>query len=210
MGQDLASAFYERHHAGETGFRRYGFTIGEKERAAWFGRHIGRGLRLLDIGCRDGTFTSYFAEGNEVVGLDLDRNALAEASARHGIQTQAINLNNERLPFADRSFDAVLAGEVIEHLQLPELVVAEIHRVLRPGGVFCGSVPNAFRLFNRLQFLRGRDFEDDPTHLHHFSPDSVRKLLGGFRSVEVDFLASRHLWLSRRLMGTVLVWAARA
>ena len=123
---------------------------------------------MLDLGCRSGALTKHFLEGNSVVGLDVDASALEKAAAL-GIEPVQANVE-EPLPFEDASFDAVVAGELFEHLQFPDALVAEIRRVLRPGGVLVGSVPNAFRVQSRLRFLRGRPPEDDPTHLRMFSP----------------------------------------
>lgn len=63
------------------------------------------------------------------------------------------NLNHEPLPYPDASFDIVTATEVIEHLEDFRLVVREIHRVLRPGGVCILSTPNILNLNSRLRFL---------------------------------------------------------
>ena len=133
---------------------------------------IGRGKRVLDLGCRSGALTRHFLDGNSVVGLDVDAAALEKARAL-GIEPVQANVE-EPLPFEDASFDAVVAGELFEHLRFPDALVAEIERVLRPGGVLVGSVPNAFRLQSRLRFLRGRPPEDDPTHLRMFSPTQMR------------------------------------
>ena len=154
------------------------------ERIPFFQEAIGRGRRVLDLGCRSGAFTRHFLDGNEVVGLDVDRVALDKA-AELGIEPVMANVE-EPLPFDDASFDAVVAGELFEHLQFPDGLVAEVRRVLCPGGVLVGSVPNAFRVQSRLRFLRGRPPEDDPTHLHMFSPDAVRALLTGFDDVRLD------------------------
>lgn len=208
MARDLVEEYYQRHHAGDTGMRRYGFTFGGDDRGDWFKRRVGQGHDVLDIGCRDGTLTSYYAAGNRVVGVDLDADALAKARERHGYEVHRVNLNLEPLPVADASCDVVVAGEVLEHLQFPDEVVKEIHRVLRPGGRFIGSVPNAFRLRNRMLFALGRQYETDPTHLHQFSPETLRATLAPFRKVEVEFICSRKLWISPRLMGTVMAFAA--
>ena len=114
----------------------------------------GPGRRVLDLGCRTGAVTEHFLPGNEVVGLDVDSEALERAQAR-GIATVWGDVE-ERLPFDDASFDVVVAGEILEHTRFPEDVVAEIARVLRPDGVLVGSVPNAYRLKNRLVFLAGQ------------------------------------------------------
>jgi SAM-dependent methyltransferase len=207
MARDLAERYYQRHHAGETGMKRYGFTFGGDERADWLRKRIGTGRDVLDIGCRDGTLTSYYAKDNRVVGIDLDEQALNDARARYGYEVHRINLNLEPLPFPDARFDVVVAGEVLEHLQFPDEAVKEIHRVLRPGGRFVGSVPNSFRLRNRLKFLMGREYETDPTHLHQFSPQTLRRLLAAFKSHELAFLCGRKLWLHPRLMGTVMAFS---
>jgi len=115
----------------------------------------------------------------------------------------------EPLPFEDSSFDAVVAGELLEHLQFPDALVAEAKRVLRPGGVFVGSVPNAFRLQSRLRFLRGRAPEDDPTHLRMFSAGAMRELLAGFEGVELSFVGGRYRGLHPRLLARDLVFSAR-
>jgi SAM-dependent methyltransferase len=194
---------YERHHRQR---RAEGDFVFEPARIPFFQEAIGRGRRVLDLGCRSGAFTRHFLDGNEVVGLDVDRVALAKA-AELGIETVVANVE-EPLPLPDASFDAVVAGELLEHLRLPEALVAEIQRVLRPGGVLVGSVPNAFRLQSRLKFLRGRPPEDDPTHLRMFSTDDVRKLLADFSDVRIEFAGGRYRRLHPRLLGRDLVFSA--
>jgi SAM-dependent methyltransferase len=114
----------------------------------------------------------------------------------------------DALPFEDAGFDAVVAGELLEHLQFPDALVGEIHRVLRPGGVFVGSVPNAFRIQSRLRFLGGRPPEDDPTHLRMFSPTALRELLADFRDVRLAFVGGRYVRLNARLLARDLVFRA--
>ena len=131
---------YEEHHRER---RDEGDFVFVPERIPLFQAAIGRGKRVLDLGCRSGALTQHFLEGNSVVGLDVDAAALEKAAAL-GIEPVQANVE-EPLPFEDASFDAVVAGELFEHLQFPDALVAEIRRVLRPGGVVVGSVPNAFR-----------------------------------------------------------------
>ena len=162
---------------------------------------------MLDLGCRYGALTRAYIEGNDLVGVDVDREALAEA-ATLGIETAWADVD-EPLPFADASFGVVVAGELLEHIRSPERLVAEVRRLLRPGGRFVGSVPNAFRLRNRMRFVAGRPPEDDPTHLHMFTPDAVRGLLAGFEDVELTFISSRFLRLHPRLFANIVVFAGR-
>jgi SAM-dependent methyltransferase len=196
---------YERHHRSRT----ESFVFGGDERAALFGRLVGGpGLRVLDLGCRYGALTRAYSGGNEVVGVDVDRDALAQAAASLGIATVWADVE-EQLPFDGESFDVVVAGELIEHLREPERLVTEVRRVLRPDGVFVGSVPNFFRLRNRLAMLRGGPLDHDPTHLRIFAQRDVEHLLAGWADLELRYVASRFLRLSPRLFGHIIVFSAR-
>lgn len=196
---------YRHHH--ETR-RAADFVYCGPERSAVFREWVGGpGKRVLDLGCRFGALTRSYVEGNDVVGVDVDREALAEA-AKLGIETVWADAG-EPLPLPDESFDVVVVGELLEHLPLPERTVAEARRVLRPGGLLVGSVPNAFRLKNRLRFLLGRPPEDDPTHLHIFSGAAVLRLLGDFVEPELRYIAGRLTPLGPRLFANDIVFSAR-
>ncbi|HLG07651.1 MAG TPA: methyltransferase domain-containing protein [Gaiellaceae bacterium] len=195
---------YEEHHRER---RAEGDFVFVPERIPLFQAAIGHGKRVLDLGCRSGALTRHFLEGNEVVGLDVDRSALAKAEAL-GIEPVQANVQDP-LPFEDGSFDAVVAGELLEHLQFPDALVAEIRRVLRPGGVIVGSVPNAYRLQGRLRFLFGRPPEDDPTHLHMFSPAALRALLSAFEDVRLAYVGGRYRRVHPRLLARDLVFSGR-
>jgi SAM-dependent methyltransferase len=194
---------YEQHHRER---RDEGDFVFVPERIPLFQAAIGQGRRVLDLGCRSGALTRHFLDGNAVVGLDVDRAALAKAEAL-GIETVEADVENP-LPLPDESFDAVVAGELLEHLRFPEALVAEVRRVLRTEGVFVGSVPNAFRVQSRLKFLRGRPPEDDPTHLRMYSPKQVRALLGDFVDVSIAFVGGRYRRLHPRLFARDLVFSA--
>jgi SAM-dependent methyltransferase len=194
---------YEEHHRDR---RDEGDFVFVPERIPLFQEAIGTGKRVLDLGCRSGALTRHYLEGNSVVGLDVDAAALEKAAAL-GIEPVQASVE-DALPFEDASFDAVVAGELLEHLQFPDALVGEIHRVLRPGGVFVGSVPNAFRIQSRLRFLGGRPPEDDPTHLRMFSPTALRELLADFRDVRLAFVGGRYVRLNARLLARDLVFRA--
>ena len=205
MSLDQLSERYTEHNRSERGA---GFVFARPEREALFRRYVGGpGQRVLDLGCRDGALTQAYLDGNEVVGVDADREALAEA-AKLGIETYWADLD-QPLEFADGSFDVVVAGELLEHLRDPLRLVAEIRRVLRPDGTLVASVPNAYRLKGRLLFLLGRPPENDPTHLQMFSGDDVRALLTGFADPHVHFVAGRLVPLHPRLFANDIVFAGR-
>lgn len=202
---DRKRRLYEEHHALH---REGGDRVFVPERVPLFVAAVGGpGRRVLDLGCRTGQVTRAFLPGNSVVGLDVDREALTRA-AEAGIEPVEGDVE-EPLPFADASFDAVVAGELLEHLRTPRDLVDEIHRVLRPGGTIVGSVPNAFRLKSRLRVLRGRQPEDDPTHLHLFSPSDLRRLLDRFDGLAISFVGGRFTRLHPRLLARDMVFVAR-
>jgi SAM-dependent methyltransferase len=130
-------------------------------------------------------------------------------AARRGIATCWADVE-QPLPFDAREFDVVVAGELLEHVRYPTSLLDEVRRVLRPGGRLVGSVPNAFRLKNRLRFLLGREPEENPMHLHLCSPNALRSLLAGFAEHELHFISSRFNRLHPRLMANIIVFAATA
>jgi SAM-dependent methyltransferase len=205
VGLEQLSERYAKHNRNERGA---GFVFAGPERAALFKRYVGGpGRRVLDLGCRDGALTRAYLDGNEVVGFDADREALA-AAARLGIETHWADLD-QPLEVPDASFDVVVAGELLEHLRDPQALVAEIRRVLRPDGTLVASVPNAYRLKGRLRFLFGRPPELDPTHLQMFSAADVRTLLSGLEDPQLHFVAGRLVPLHPRLFANDIVFAGR-
>jgi SAM-dependent methyltransferase len=198
---------YRRHH---TKLRPRNFVFCEPERSAIFQAWVGGPHRhVLDLGCRDGALTRSYTGGNTVVGVDIDRDALAEA-AKLGIETVWANLD-EPLPFPAEAFDVVVAGELLEHLRFPERLLAEADRILAPGGTIVGSVPNSYRLKNRFRFLLGRSPEprEDPTQLHLLSQADVSRLLEPFVEAEIRCVAGRLTRLWPALFANVIVFRAR-
>jgi len=95
--------------------------------------------RVLDVGCGDGQITRLAAglEGVDLsVGLDPTWNQIAVAAQR-GSATGFVRAGADGLPFADASFDAVVACLVFEHIDAVDEAIAEVARVLAPGGRFC-------------------------------------------------------------------------
>jgi len=114
------------------------------ERAMWKQAGLRDGMRVLDLGCGPGVVSCTLAAElptGRVVGADLSEELLAKAQETKDLLGLA-NVTFERanvyeLPFADGSFDFVYARLVFQHLRDPELALAEIKRVLKPGGRVC-------------------------------------------------------------------------
>lgn len=95
-------------------------------------RYVGEPQRLLDVGSADGPSVGWLTAPQKV-SLDLDPRGLEPPS---GICGSVL-----ALPFADGSFDVVSAFDVVEHCEPEATALAELHRVLRPGGRLLLSVP---------------------------------------------------------------------
>ncbi len=190
--QNSLEKIYKTHNSERRGDY---FVLHGTERGSFLIRNVGSGKRILDIGCRDGALTKYYAEGNEVIGADIDNSALERAQKLiPGIRTINADLNGD-WPFAG-GFDAVVACEVIEHLYYPNEVLNKIYTQLKPGGSLVGSIPNAFSMQTRLRFLFGTKKNTalaDPTHINHFSEPEFRRLLesAGFVNIKIETITSR-------------------
>ena len=101
---------------------------------------ITAGDRVLDVGCGPGNLAAAAAgRGASVVGADLSPVMVALAQSRHP-NLEFHQADAERLPFSDDTFDAVLANLLIPHLPRPEVGLAELVRVLKPGGRLAASM----------------------------------------------------------------------
>jgi ubiquinone/menaquinone biosynthesis C-methylase UbiE len=146
---------------------------------------IARGDRVLDVGCGTGEFSAaLLAAGAHPVGVDVAAGPLARAPA--GLEL--VEYDGRELPFQNGSFDAVWAGEVLEHVQDVVGLVAEFRRVLRSGGMLLVSTPDHPRRLV-LRLLRRRAFEQhfDPRadHVRFFTRGSLATLLEGFGELEI-------------------------
>ncbi|HOT90790.1 MAG TPA: class I SAM-dependent methyltransferase [Anaerolineae bacterium] len=97
-----------------------------------------RGLHVLDYGCGGGWSTAKLkTRGARVTGFDISSTRLREAQAHlaklDGSPVTLLECEAESLPFADATFDVIFGKQILHHLEL-EVAIAEIARVLRPGG----------------------------------------------------------------------------
>ncbi|XXX74428.1 class I SAM-dependent methyltransferase [Sorangium sp. So ce134] len=121
--------------------------------------------RLLDVGCGDKPYEHLFLP-HVVEYLGVEHEATFGATAAISRGKADVLYDGERLPFPDASFDTVLSVQVLEHTPRPGALVAEMARVLRPGGLLILSAPFSFRL------------HEEPHDYFRFSPHGLRALCG--------------------------------
>jgi SAM-dependent methyltransferase len=136
-------------------------------------RHFEPSARLLDVGCGTGWLAEHF---ESYTGVDGSPDAVSAAVAR-GRNVSLADVD-QPLPFDDASFDGVVLKDLLEHVADPVAVVAEVRRVLRPGGIVFASSPDAQRWV-----------WDDYTHRRPFTRKAFRLLFrdGGFTVERVGY-----------------------
>ena len=153
----------------------------------WLGE--GRGRRLLDVGAADGLLSRHLtAAGWKVTGIEAD-SAMAAAGAAHCERMLVADLNRA-VPTLDGQFDAIVCGDVLEHLADPLPALRALLGSLATGGDVVVSVPNVAHLWIRLSLLAGRfDYADrgilDRTHLRFFTRSTLDAFIAeaGLRAV---------------------------
>jgi SAM-dependent methyltransferase len=136
-------------------------------------RHFAPGSKLLDIGCGTGWLAEEF---NDYTGIDGSPEAV-QIAAGLGRNVIAGDVD-ERLPFPDDAFEAIVMKDLLEHVRDPVALVREARRVLRPRGLVYASSPDAQRWV-----------WDDYTHRRPFTRKSFRLLFAdqGFEVERVGY-----------------------
>jgi SAM-dependent methyltransferase len=104
---------------------------------------------FLDAGCGDGRYLAALAAELPARRAGCDLSARILETARQRVEADFRQANLEALPFDDGEFDLVLCSQVIEHVLEPDLGIAELRRVLRPGGALVISTDNAHNVVTK-------------------------------------------------------------
>lgn len=139
---------------------------------------MAKGMKLLEIGCGRGEFLRGFIKCG-VEGHGVDRSRAAERYCPDA-ELRLVDLEKERIPYPDNFFDVTYSKSVIEHFHNPEILVKEMFRVLKPGGLAITLCPD-WEYNYRMYF-------EDYTHRTPFTTVSLRdiQLIHGFDAVEVQ------------------------
>jgi SAM-dependent methyltransferase len=151
------------------------------------------GERVLDLGCGAGRFVAALdAAGAQAVGVELAERALSRARrVAPGADLRLVEPYGT-LPLGHGEVDLVWCSEVLEHVPDVGALLAEVRRVLRPGGRLLATVPDHGRLRRVLIALARHDEHYDPLgqHLRFFTRASLSRALHatGFRDVRMSAL----------------------
>jgi SAM-dependent methyltransferase len=153
------------------------------------------GARLLDIGCGAGDYLSFMRRlGFKVQGLEPGAAAVKAARAR-GLDVRRGTLGS--VAFPAKRFDVVTLNHVFEHIGEPRKAMAEIRRILKPGGTLVIGVPSTHSLTFAL-FGENWSALDTPRHLVNYDPRNLARLAGdfGFECLSVTYKSDSYQFLS--------------
>ncbi len=138
-----------------------------------FARQFCKDKVVLDAACGVGYGSNYLADvAGEIIGLDISREAIAYAKEHYQRQNIHFEIADiHKLNFHDGYFDAVCSFETVEHLDNLQIFLAEVRRVLKKGGVFIVSTPQAKKTVSTPK---------NPYHKTEFSKNDFRDLLNKY------------------------------
>ena len=196
----LARYYPSEYYGGGTG--RFPPSIERLQRSLYRRRAtaveamLGRKGSILDIGCGPGFLLREFRDrGWEVHGTEFSVQSAAHARDVLQLPISVGDVNN--LKFQDGNFDAVVMWHVLEHMIDPQATVAQVARLLRPGGTFLCAVPNLGSA--EAHFARDKWFHlDVPRHLNHFTVPALRCLLStcGFTLERLSYFSFEYDYFS--------------
>jgi SAM-dependent methyltransferase len=125
---------------------------------------------VLDVGCGEMPFRGLLPEAARYTGLDVP----AAGDFGMGRHPEIVDFDGVTIPFPDASQDHILCTEVLEHVEDPVALIAEMHRVLRPGGTLVATVPFAARVHHA------------PHDYHRFTRYRLVRMFPGFEGVAVE------------------------
>jgi O-antigen biosynthesis protein len=176
---------------------------------------IDRPGRILDVGCSTGYLARRMQSlGATVVGLEIDERA-AEQARRVCEEVYVGDVETMDLPLEPASFDAVVCGDIIEHLRDPQTFLARVRPLLRAEGRLVLSTPNVANWAMRLGLLFGRfRYTEwgilDRTHTHLFTRKTLQECVeaAGYQVAVFDFTVPVPLFSTPRIEA-IAHWVGR-
>lgn len=142
---------------------------------------------LLDIGCGKMPYKAYILNNSNVsnyIGLDIENALIYDNHVKPDF-----TWDGRVMPFENLSFECAFATEVLEHCPEPEVVLKEVNRVLKPGGLFFFTVPFLWNL------------HETPHDEYRYTPFSLQRHLenSGFNDIEINATGGWHASMAQML-----------
>lgn len=126
------------------------------------------GKKMLEVGCGNGDFSNFLSINHKahITGLDFSEESIKIAEQKKqqfGATTSSFTVGDaQNMYFDDNSFDIIVSCECLEHVPVPQKMVNEIFRVLKPGGIVVLTTENyfnAYAYFRLYMMMRGKKFD---------------------------------------------------
>ena len=185
MSEDLVEKMYASKQADY-------FSL---EREIFKNAITGTGLCILDVGCGTGVLGAFFRNHQQcrVYGIEINEAAF-QVAKENLTEVLKANVETMELPYQADFFDAIIMGDVLEHLINPVEAIKKLLPVLKPGGKIYITVPN-IRHWKELRDLVFKDKWEyaswgilDFTHLRFFTKTSIVKLM---QQHQINVLSAR-------------------
>lgn len=125
------------------------------------------GKVIVNIGGGTAKDIWHLAAANSCYCVDASQIAL-QVAERHRVKAVLVDLESNNIPLPKDFADIVVCKDVLEHVLHPEVLLGEIHRVLRPDGYVVINVPNHFCLNQRVKFMLGKGLMWDSLFHRHW------------------------------------------
>lgn len=203
-------------------FRDYNINYFSKQKARYHhvldlvGKYSSRGA-TLELGSFPFHLTLALKKAGYLIdAVDIDPERAAEFVEKHHLLVEKRNFEIEGLGDHRKEYDLILLLEVYEHLRIDPLnTLSQIRDALSENGIFVISVPNMYSIFNVINFLRGRGFDDPYNefnkikkyghmgHVREYSSRDMLKILTntGFEPIETVFSSYEPLSLKHKFFG---------
>ncbi|MFH1455582.1 MAG: class I SAM-dependent methyltransferase [archaeon] len=133
---------------------------------------IPKGKEVLDAGCGEGYGANYLAKkGFQVIAIDINKKTIIEARKKYRESCLFLQLNAEKLPYKNETFDAIMSSHVIEHLKNDAGYVKELQRVLKKGGKLILTTPN------KKYRVKPGEKPWNIFHIKEYTADELEKIL---------------------------------